>query len=62
MTRLSTAEVGTLLRSLGFTATEADIEEITHRLSAFTSALEALRTLDLEGAAPPAAALDLPPA
>jgi hypothetical protein len=56
---LSTAEVGALLESLGFSATQEDLEEITHRLGAFTTALEPLAALDLERAAPPAAALNL---
>jgi len=59
MTPLSAAEVEALLRSLGFSATAEDVDEITHRLNAFTSALEPLARLDLDRAAPPAAALDL---
>ena len=61
MTPLSPAEVAALLRSLGFPATPEDVGEITHRLNAFTSALEPLTRLDLDRAAPPAAALDLDP-
>ena len=38
-----------------------DVEEVTHRLNAFASALEPLAALDLDRAAPPAAALDLDP-
>jgi len=56
---LSIAEVDAMLRSLGFSATQEDVEEITHRLNAFTSALEPLTQLDLGHAAPPAAPLDL---
>ncbi|HXJ79404.1 MAG TPA: hypothetical protein VMS64_12090 [Candidatus Methylomirabilis sp.] len=59
MNTLSPSEVGVLLQSLGFPATADDIEEIAHRLRAYTSALEPLARLDLEHAAPPAAALDL---
>ena len=59
MTPLSTAEVGALLRSLGFSATAEDVDEITHRLNAFASALEPLAALDLDRAGPPAAPLDL---
>jgi hypothetical protein len=58
VTPLSTAEVGALLRWLGFPATAEDVDEITHRLNAFTSALEPLAALDLECAGPPAATLD----
>ena len=61
MTPLSTAAVDAILRSLGFSATHEDVEEITHRLNAFTSALEPLAQLDLDRAAPPAAPLDLDP-
>jgi hypothetical protein len=61
VTPLSTAEVDALLRSLGFSATAEDLGEITHRLNAFTAALEPLARLDLDHAGPPAAALDLPP-
>ena len=61
MTPLSTAEVGALLETLGFSATAEDIAEVTHRLNAFASALAPLSALDLSGAAPPAAALDLDP-
>ena len=61
MTPLSTAEIGALLGSLGFSATAEDLDEITHRLNAFTSALEPLAGFELEGAGPPAAALDLDP-
>ena len=61
MTPLSTAEVGALLRSLGFSTTAEDLDEITHRFNAFASALEPLATLDLDRGAPPAAALDLRP-
>jgi hypothetical protein len=50
--------VGALLRWLGFPATAEDVDEITHRLNAFTSALEPLAALDLECAGPPAATLD----
>jgi hypothetical protein len=59
VTPLSTAEVGALLRSLGFAATPEDLDEITHRLNAFTSALEPLAALDLDRGSPPAAAFDL---
>ena len=48
-----------MLRSLGFSATAEDVEEITHRLNAFTAALEPLTQLDLDRAARPAAPLDL---
>ena len=48
-----------MLRALGFSATAEDVEEIAHRLNAFTSALEPLAQLDLGSAAPPAAPLDL---
>jgi hypothetical protein len=56
---LSSSEVGALLRSLGFSVSAEDLDEITHRLNAFTSALEPLGRLDLEHAGPPGAALDL---
>ena len=55
---LSTTEVNALLQSLGFSASAEDLDEITHRLNAFTSALEPLAQLALEQAVPPAAALD----
>jgi hypothetical protein len=61
VTSLSNAEVGALLHSLRFSATQEDLDEITHRLNAFTAALEPLAALDLERAAPPAATLDLHP-
>jgi hypothetical protein len=59
VTPLSATEVSALLRSLGFSATAEDVDEITHRLNAFTSALEPLAQLALDSAAPPAAAFDL---
>ena len=59
MTPLTTSAVDAMLRSLGFSATAEDVEEITHRLNAFTAALEPLTQLDLDRAAPPAAPLDL---
>ena len=61
MPQLSAAEVAAFLRALGFTATDEDVAEVTHRLNAYASALAPLSALDLEGAAPPAAALDLDP-
>ena len=61
MKPLTTSAVDAMLRSLGFSATAEDVEEITHRLNAFTSALEPLAKLDLDRAAPPAAPLDLDP-
>ena len=59
MTPLSAAEVSALLRSIGCSATAEDVDEITHRLNAFTSALEPLAHLALDSAALPAATLDL---
>ena len=59
MTPLSAAEVSALLRSLGFSATPEDVDEITHRWNAFATALEPIGRLDLESAGPPGAALDL---
>jgi hypothetical protein len=56
---LSTAEVDALLRSLGFSCTPEDLEEVTHRLDAFARALEPLGTLPLDPASPPGAALDV---
>jgi hypothetical protein len=61
VTPLSSAEVGALLRALGFPVTDDDVDEITHRWNAFASALEPLGRLELEGAAPPGASLDLDP-
>jgi len=58
MMPLSTVEVSALLQAIGLSASAEDLDEITHRLNAFTSALEPLAQLALDKVAPPAAALD----